>query len=117
MTFCSLLRVMVFGGSLFACVSQYTSPGGEVENTSTEPGSGSSEEASEATESSSEASDTQREASSEANDASDEPKRAPTDTSGTCDDRTCVSATDCCSGYQCAFDPERSRVIRYCLPQ
>ena len=28
-----------------------------------------------------------------------------------------ISASDCCSGYQCAFDPERSKVTRYCLPQ
>ena len=43
--------------------------------------------------------------------------RAPTETSGTCDDRSCVSTSDCCKGYQCSFDPERSKVIRYCMAQ
>jgi len=46
----------------------------------------------------------------------DEAKRAPTEASGTCDDRSCVASNDCCSGYQCGFDPERSKVQRYCLP-
>lgn len=46
----------------------------------------------------------------------DEAKRTPTEASGTCDDRSCVASQDCCSGYQCAFDPERSKVQRYCLP-
>jgi hypothetical protein len=42
----------------------------------------------------------------------------PTDDSGSrSDDRTCVSKSDCCSGYHCAFDPERSKVLRYRLPQ
>lgn len=47
----------------------------------------------------------------------DESKRQPTEASGTCDDRSCVAGQDCCSGYQCGFDPERSKVERYCLPQ
>jgi len=33
----------------------------------------------------------------------------------TCGDVACVSTTDCCKGYACGFDPERSRVQRYCL--
>lgn len=34
-----------------------------------------------------------------------------------CDDRTCVGAEDCCKGYACGFDPERSHVQRYCQAQ
>jgi hypothetical protein len=47
----------------------------------------------------------------------EEAKRTPTEASGTCDDRSCVASNDCCSGYECGFDPERSKVQRYCLPQ
>ena len=35
----------------------------------------------------------------------------------TCGDVACQSNTDCCKGYACGFDPERSRVQRYCLGQ
>jgi hypothetical protein len=103
MTFCSLCRISLIGCSLWACVSQYTSPGPEVEGTSTQPSSDSSEEA--------------REATGSSREADDEAERAPSEASGTCDDRSCVSTTDCCSGYQCGFDPERSKVMRYCLAQ
>ena len=116
MTLRSLFRITLIGGSLCACVNQYTSPGGEVEETSTEkpssedtssePSSSGSHESSESTSSSSESKGTPEDA-----------KRDPIEASGTCDDRSCVSASDCCKGYQCAFDPERSKVIRYCLPQ
>jgi hypothetical protein len=47
----------------------------------------------------------------------DEAKRIPTEASGTCDDRSCVASNDCCGGYECGFDPERSKVQRYCLKQ
>ena len=47
----------------------------------------------------------------------EEAKRQPTEASGSCDDRSCVASQDCCGGYQCGFDPERSKVQRYCLPQ
>ena len=106
MTFRSSFQVILISGSLCACVSQYTSPEPEVESTSTESSSSSSEEASEATA-----------PSNEARDTPDEAKRDPIEASGTCDDRSCVSTSDCCSGYQCSFDPERSKVIRYCLAQ
>jgi hypothetical protein len=29
----------------------------------------------------------------------------------------CSSNEDCCSGYSCGFDPERSRVQRYCMQE
>jgi hypothetical protein len=32
-----------------------------------------------------------------------------------CDGVACESTTDCCKGYDCGFDPDRSRVQRYCL--
>jgi len=35
----------------------------------------------------------------------------------TCGDVACQSNNDCCKGYACGFDPERSRVQRYCLGQ
>lgn len=34
-----------------------------------------------------------------------------------CDDETCVGSEDCCKGYACGFDPERSKVQRYCQRQ
>jgi hypothetical protein len=113
MTFSSLLRIALVGGSLFACVSQYTSPGGEVENTGTKDPSDATQPASEATSPPDEA----KAEPSEAREPANESKRAPTDASGACDDRTCVSTSDCCGGYQCGFDPERSKVMRYCLSQ
>jgi len=42
------------------------------------------------------------------------PERA---TTGACDDRACTASEDCCKGFVCGFDPERSRVQRYCQPQ
>ena len=114
MTFHSLFRITLIGGSLWACVSQYTSPGGDVEETSKE------KESSEASSLPPETSHEERDTSSssgEKGETPDDAKRDPIDASGSCDDRSCVSSTDCCKGYQCAFDPERSKVIRYCLPQ
>jgi hypothetical protein len=35
----------------------------------------------------------------------------------TCGDVACQSSNECCKGYVCGFDPERSRVQRYCLGQ
>ena len=35
----------------------------------------------------------------------------------TCEDVACASSSECCEGYACGFDPERSRVQRYCLAQ
>jgi hypothetical protein len=32
-----------------------------------------------------------------------------------CGDIACQSNSDCCEGYSCGFDPDRSRVQRYCL--
>jgi hypothetical protein len=29
--------------------------------------------------------------------------------------RECVSNEDCCAGFSCSFDPERSHIIKYCL--
>ena len=47
------------------------------------------------------------------------PAKAPEgDSSGageSCGDVACQSNSDCCKGYSCGFDPERSRVQRYCL--
>jgi hypothetical protein len=110
MTFRSLFWITLIGGSLWACVNQYTSPGGDVEETSKEekPGSELPPESSHEREATS--------SSEETKTTPDDAKREPTEASGSCDDRSCVSASDCCKGYQCAFDPERSKVIRYCLP-
>jgi len=35
----------------------------------------------------------------------------------TCGDVACQANNDCCKGYLCGFDPERSHVQRYCLGQ
>jgi hypothetical protein len=113
MTFRSLFRITLISGSLVACMNQYTSPGGEVENTSTEPTSSEPSDSSEATSDSSDSTSSSSQSSGTAN----EGQRAPSEASGTCDDQTCVSTTDCCKGYQCGFDPERSKVMRYCLAQ
>ncbi|HKO52510.1 MAG TPA: hypothetical protein VJV79_32605 [Polyangiaceae bacterium] len=47
------------------------------------------------------------------------PSKAPEGDSPTagesCGDVACQSNSDCCKGYSCGFDPERSRVQRYCL--
>ena len=109
MSFCSLIRISLIGCSLWACVNQYQSPGGEVEETSAEP-SGTPEVPSE--ESSSEGSSSSSASSSK----SDEAQSAPSEAFGTCDDRSCTYTTDCCKGYECGFDPGRSKVMRYCLP-
>lgn len=42
---------------------------------------------------------------------------APSPPTGACDDRACSVDQDCCKGYGCGFDPERSKVQRYCLSQ
>ena len=42
---------------------------------------------------------------------------APAPPTGACDDRACSVDQDCCKGYGCALDPERSRVQRYCLAE
>ena len=114
MTFRSLFRLTLISGSLLACVNQYTSPGGEVENTEKTREEDESESRSGPVR---EYDSSESTKSSDSKDTPDEAKRDPTEASGTCDDRSCVSASDCCKGYQCAFDPERSKVLRYCLPQ
>lgn len=114
MTFCSFFRIILIGGSLGACVNQYTSPDGDVENTSTKPSSESSSLPSEEQSSSDEPTSASSEKKHE---TPDDAKRDPIEASGTCDDRSCVSTSDCCKGFQCGFDPERSKVTRYCLQQ
>ena len=42
---------------------------------------------------------------------------SPPSGSDTCGDVACQSSSDCCKGYACGFDPERSHVQRYCLGQ
>lgn len=53
-------------------------------------------------------------ASSES-ESSNELATPPPPPTGACDDRACVATEDCCKGFACGFDPERSRVQRYCL--
>src|SRR5262245_32484962 len=36
-------------------------------------------------------------------------------TADACEDRPCMSDSDCCKGTACGMDPERSHVQRYCL--
>jgi hypothetical protein len=55
------------------------------------------------------------ESTSEAAPPADEAPPAPP--TGACDDRACSVDQDCCKGYGCALDPERSRVQRYCLAE
>jgi len=49
--------------------------------------------------------------------SSEELATTPPPPTGTCDDRSCVATEDCCKGFACGFDPERSRVQRFCLSQ
>lgn len=35
-----------------------------------------------------------------------------------CAEQECSTlGTECCAGYSCGFDPDKSRVQRYCLPE
>jgi hypothetical protein len=54
-------------------------------------------------------------ASPGASEASSPEAEAPAPPTGACDDRACTVDQDCCEGYGCSLDPERSRVQRYCL--
>ena len=36
-------------------------------------------------------------------------------TADACEDRPCMSDSDCCKGTSCGMDPERSHVQRYCM--
>lgn len=36
-------------------------------------------------------------------------------TGQSCEDQACVSSTDCCKGFVCGFDQDRSKVQRYCM--
>jgi len=45
------------------------------------------------------------------------PSGASAPAANSCDDESCVGSEDCCKGYACGFDPERSRVQRYCQRQ
>jgi len=40
---------------------------------------------------------------------------SPSSAGTSCADVACQSNSDCCEGYVCGFDPDRSRVQRYCL--
>lgn len=108
MAYTRMLRALVLGSvGLVAC--KYSEPEPAVGGPKEQPQSSeeplSSEQAREP------------EPANQKGDTPEEAKRTPTEASGTCDDRSCVASNDCCSGYQCGFDPERSKVQRYCLPQ
>jgi len=45
------------------------------------------------------------------------PTAEPSAGGETCGDVACTSSSECCKGYACGFDPERSKVQRYCLAQ
>jgi hypothetical protein len=55
-------------------------------------------------------------AEAEAETSSDDSLYAGSSTSsgGVCDDRPCSVNAECCEGYGCGFDPQRSHVQRYC---
>jgi hypothetical protein len=50
-----------------------------------------------------------------ASEAARPPDPASSPAGESCADVACESSTDCCKGYDCGFDPDRSRVQRYCL--
>jgi hypothetical protein len=99
-----LSAVLLFGTTA-SC--RYSEPPKEPEASS--PSSESRPTTTESSDSSSE--------SSESEPAEGESPTPPTQTTGACDDRACTATEDCCKGYACGFDPERSRVQRFCLPQ
>ena len=109
MTDTRMIRALVLGSAL-ALACKYSEPdaklGGNEEQTVSSESHAKPEPANQETLSSQPKKDTP-----------DEAKRQPTEASGACDDRSCVASQDCCGGYQCGFDPERSKVQRYCLPQ
>jgi hypothetical protein len=107
-------------GSVLAIACKYSSPDPALSNTSTEaPGPHRAPDSAESSEPGppSEASGNTISKESHSKETPAEAKRAPVEASGSCDDRSCVASQDCCGGYQCGFDPERSKVQRYCLPQ
>jgi hypothetical protein len=111
------IGIGVVCGSFLAIACKYSTPDPEVAPTSSEaPAANSSPESKESSDPGppSEASGN---TISKSKGTPEEAKRAPVEASGSCDDRSCTASQDCCSGYQCGFDPERSKVQRYCLPQ
>lgn len=110
MTYRRMMRALVLGSALplaFAC--RYSEPDTKLGNDEQTLGSESHEAPEPANQEPS--SDSPKKGTPE------EAKRQLTEASGSCDDRSCVATQDCCDGYQCGFDPERSKVERYCLPQ
>jgi hypothetical protein len=100
MTFmrCGLIVVVTLIGATASCSYSQPKPAEGGESTEVTP---PPKEAGEASPSASESAP-----------AADAPPAAPT---GACDDRACTVDQDCCEGYGCALDPERSRVQRFCL--
>ena len=96
-------------GLTWSC--RYQEPEPEVGGTSSESSPSMKEHGAPAEETSSESG---REGEDE---TQSEPAAHPTETTGACDDRACTATEDCCKGYACGFDPQRSRVQRFCLPQ
>jgi hypothetical protein len=110
-----MIRIAVVQGSFLLLACKYSSPDPAVSNTSTQSPS-STHDSTESTETphSTESSAAQ---GTSTKGTPEEAKRAPTEASGSCDDRSCVASSDCCGGFECGFDPERSKVQRYCLKQ
>lgn len=100
MTFvrCGTVAVFVSFGTMAACAYSQPPPAETVESTEVTPPKEESGAES---------------PSSEAAPPADEAPPAPP--TGACDDRACTVDQDCCKGYGCSLDPERSRVQRYCL--
>lgn len=103
MTFmrCGLIAIVASLGSMTSCSYGSSTPQPESGNTEVTPPP--KEDSEPAPSSGDEA----------APSSSDE--AAPSKPTGACDDRACTVDQDCCKGYGCSLDPERSRVQRYCL--
>lgn len=108
MTYTRMIRALVLGSAL-ALSCKYSEPDAKLGNDEQKLSSESHETP--------EPANQDKSASEPKKGTPDEAKRQLTEASGSCDDRSCVASQDCCGGYQCGFDPERSKVERYCLPQ
>jgi hypothetical protein len=109
MTDTRMIRALVLGSAL-ALACKYSEPDAKLGGNEEHKLSSESHEAPEPA-------NQEKSADSPHKGTPEDAKRQLTEASGSCDDRSCVASQDCCGGYACGFDPERSKVQRYCLPQ
>ena len=111
-----MTAMVAVSAALYAC--RYSEPEPQTPDSKASSSSSSESSAPSASDSDSDSSSSSAsDDSSGTNEVSNDAKREPTEASGACDDRQCVADQDCCKGYGCSFDPERSKVQRYCVKE